>query len=134
MDAQGLKWAGTSCALDSTVGLEWLALPECITQVTGQTLVPFGVFAVRFRDVVLASEVCEELFTPNAMNIPLYLNGVDVICNGSVCTQTLGFMNCDSLHGLTFDLCVLEQKCYADLYHFSHLLSFCNVPLVSHHH
>ena len=36
-----------------------------------------------FGDCTVASETCEELFTPAAQNIHLALAGVDIITNGS---------------------------------------------------
>jgi hypothetical protein len=60
-----------------------LKLPDSITCITGQKTAPFGDAALSFRDTMLASETCEELFTPNAANIPLALNGVEIISNGS---------------------------------------------------
>lgn len=60
-----------------------LKLPDSITRITGQQTAPFGDAALSFRDTMLASETCEELFTPNAANIPLALNGVEIISNGS---------------------------------------------------
>eukprot|EP00756_Hemistasia_phaeocysticola_P006332 Hpha_TRINITY_DN13778_c0_g1::TRINITY_DN13778_c0_g1_i5::g.142281::m.142281/K01950/E6.3.5.1, NADSYN1, QNS1, nadE; NAD+ synthase (glutamine-hydrolysing) len=58
-------------------------LPSVIAQVTGQAKVPFGVAAVAARDTVVATETCEELFTPKSPSIDLALNGVEIITNGS---------------------------------------------------
>ena len=40
-------------------------LPDNISELTGQTQIPFGDGALALRDTVLSSETCEELFTPN---------------------------------------------------------------------
>lgn len=60
-----------------------LKLPDVITRKTGQKIAPFGDAALSFNDTMLGSETCEELFTPNAAHIPLALNGVEIISNGS---------------------------------------------------
>jgi predicted amidohydrolase len=45
--------------------------------------VPFGNAILEFVDTSLASETCEELFTPSATHIHLALNGVEITTNGS---------------------------------------------------
>ncbi|CAK9231415.1 unnamed protein product [Sphagnum troendelagicum] len=60
-----------------------LQLPESIKEVTGQTKVPFGDGYLSFEDTNVASETCEELFTPASPHIGLSLNGVEIIANGS---------------------------------------------------
>eukprot|EP00927_Polykrikos_kofoidii_P068639 TRINITY_DN6398_c0_g1_i3.p1 TRINITY_DN6398_c0_g1~~TRINITY_DN6398_c0_g1_i3.p1 ORF type:complete len:846 (+),score=115.36 TRINITY_DN6398_c0_g1_i3:83-2539(+) len=63
--------------------LEEYYLPREIQEITGQTKVPFGIFAVAANDTCLATETCEELFTPEAPHIKLSLDGVEIIANGS---------------------------------------------------
>ncbi|CAK9090174.1 unnamed protein product [Durusdinium trenchii] len=63
--------------------LEEYFLPREIGEITGQAKVPFGVFAVSTKDTCLATETCEELFTPDAPHIKLALDGVEIIANGS---------------------------------------------------
>eukprot|EP00933_Yihiella_yeosuensis_P023123 TRINITY_DN18063_c0_g2_i3.p1 TRINITY_DN18063_c0_g2~~TRINITY_DN18063_c0_g2_i3.p1 ORF type:complete len:773 (+),score=146.11 TRINITY_DN18063_c0_g2_i3:96-2414(+) len=63
--------------------LEEYFLPREISELTGQTKVPFGIFAVAAKDTCLATETCEELFTPDAPHIKLGLDGVEIIANGS---------------------------------------------------
>lgn len=58
-------------------------LPRSITKITGQIKVPFGDAAIATKDCVLASESCEELFTPASPHIFLGLNGVEIFSNGS---------------------------------------------------
>eukprot|EP00887_Chlorella_sp_A99_P004869 scaffold4.g4869.t1 len=58
-------------------------LPAEIAKLTGQGRCPFGDAALSFRDTVLASETCEELFTPQSPHIDLALAGVEIISNGS---------------------------------------------------
>lgn len=45
--------------------------------------VPIGVGILNFNGVLVAAEICEELWTPSNINSELYLNGVDIIVNGS---------------------------------------------------
>lgn len=58
-------------------------LPTAVAAATGQLYVPFGDATLEFLDASLASETCEELFTPSAPHIQLALSGVEVISNGS---------------------------------------------------
>lgn len=48
-----------------------------------ETVVPFGDAVLRFEDTMVASETCEELFTPDAPHIRLALSGVEIFTNGS---------------------------------------------------
>ena len=64
--------------------LEDHVLPEEIQIITNQKSVKFGVGIIETVDgQTIASEVCEELFTPESLNILLGLEGVDIISNGS---------------------------------------------------
>jgi NAD+ synthase (glutamine-hydrolysing) len=45
--------------------------------------VPIGPGMIQCLDTVVASETCEELFTPNSPHITLALNGAEIITNGS---------------------------------------------------
>ena len=45
--------------------------------------IPFGIGIIETNDATIASETCEELFTPQSPNIMLGLEGVDIITNGS---------------------------------------------------
>lgn len=58
-------------------------LMTAIADLTGQRSVPFGDGALIFRDLALAPETCEELFTPAAPHIFLALSGIEVFSNGS---------------------------------------------------
>lgn len=58
-------------------------LPSIVADTLGQVHVPFGDATLEFLDASLASETCEELFTPSAPHIQLALSGVEVISNGS---------------------------------------------------
>lgn len=64
-------------------GLESFPLPHCVEAATGQQSAPFGVAALQFADATLASETCEELFAPSSPHSSLFLDGVDVVTNGS---------------------------------------------------
>jgi len=63
--------------------VETYRLSPAVAAVTGQLYVPFGDAALEFLDASLASETCEELFTPAAPHIQLALSGVEVFSNGS---------------------------------------------------
>lgn len=58
-------------------------LPPSIAAVTNQLYVPFGDASLEFLDASLASETCEELFTPASPHIQLALGGIEVFSNGS---------------------------------------------------
>jgi len=64
--------------------LEDCFLPEAVTEVAGQASAPFGCGVISSADgISVASETCEELFTPRSPHIALSLDGVDIIGNGS---------------------------------------------------
>jgi NAD+ synthase (glutamine-hydrolysing) len=44
---------------------------------------PIGIGIVNCHGVLIASEICEELWVPDSINSKLYLNGVDIILNAS---------------------------------------------------
>ena len=44
---------------------------------------PIGIGIVNCHGVLIASEICEELWVPSSLNSDFYLNGVDIILNGS---------------------------------------------------
>lgn len=56
-------------------------LPPCITQVTGQTTVPFGDALLETCDTCIGFEICEELYNPESPHIPQYLDGAEIISN-----------------------------------------------------
>ncbi|KAK3246447.1 Glutamine-dependent NAD(+) synthetase [Cymbomonas tetramitiformis] len=58
-------------------------LPATVRAVCGQRFTKFGDAILEFNDTRLASETCEELFTPAAPHIDLVMNGVEIIANGS---------------------------------------------------
>jgi NAD+ synthase (glutamine-hydrolysing) len=58
-------------------------LPRAIQALTGQQTVPFGDGALDLRDTAVSCEICEELFTPDSPHIYHYLDGVEIIGNGS---------------------------------------------------
>jgi len=55
-----------------------------ISQVTGQTVVPFGDAVIATRDTCVGFEICEELWHPASNHIPMSLDGVEIIANGNV--------------------------------------------------
>lgn len=64
--------------------IEDCILPDNIQEITEQRYAKFGVAIIEcFDGVTIASEICEELFTPESPNIMLGLEGVDIITNGS---------------------------------------------------
>lgn len=64
--------------------IEDCLLPVNIQKITKQTHAKFGVAMLECIDgTTIASEICEELFTPESPNIMLGLDGCDIISNGS---------------------------------------------------
>lgn len=59
------------------------ALPPCIREVTGQTVVPIGDAMLRTPDTLVGVELCEELFTGAAPHIRHALHGAEIIINSS---------------------------------------------------
>ena len=58
-------------------------LPECLQKVTNQFSVPFGYGVLKTAETLMASEICEELWTPDCPNVELALAGVEIFTNGS---------------------------------------------------
>ncbi|CAK9043576.1 Glutamine-dependent NAD(+) synthetase (NAD(+) synthase [glutamine-hydrolyzing]) [Durusdinium trenchii] len=58
-------------------------LCPALERATKQRTVPFGDCCIETLDTKLASETCEELFTPNSPHINLGLAGVELLGNGS---------------------------------------------------
>ncbi|XP_033217221.1 glutamine-dependent NAD(+) synthetase [Belonocnema kinseyi] len=58
-------------------------LPRMISQITGQSVVPFGDAVISTRDTCIGFEICEELWSPSSNHIPMTLDGVEIIANGS---------------------------------------------------
>ena len=63
--------------------VEELALPAVVREVAGQARCPIGDALVETNDTVIASETCEELFTPASPHIAAGLNGAEIFTNGS---------------------------------------------------
>eukprot|EP00918_Siedleckia_nematoides_P064168 GHVU01139532.1.p1 GENE.GHVU01139532.1~~GHVU01139532.1.p1 ORF type:complete len:682 (-),score=68.81 GHVU01139532.1:5-1807(-) len=63
--------------------IEEFFLPGNIRVITGQDTVPFGDLVLSTLDAAVASETCEELFTPRSPHIDLGLDGVEIFANGS---------------------------------------------------
>ena len=55
-----------------------------ISQITGQTIVPFGDAIIATRDTCIGFEICEELWHPSSNHIPMSLDGVEIIANGII--------------------------------------------------
>ncbi|CAD0020116.1 unnamed protein product [Aureobasidium pullulans] len=58
-------------------------LPHEIQELTGQTEVPIGDIIFQTLDATFASELCEELWTPDSPHIQYSLNGAEIILNSS---------------------------------------------------
>ncbi|KAK3881782.1 hypothetical protein Pcinc_013812 [Petrolisthes cinctipes] len=58
-------------------------LPRMISKITGQITVPFGDAVIATRDTCIGYEICEELWNPESSHIPMALDGVEIIVNGS---------------------------------------------------
>ena len=70
--------------------LEDYVLSDEMFEITGQRTANFGVAIVEAVDATIASEICEELFTPESPNIMWGLEGVDIISNGSASHWQMG--------------------------------------------
>ncbi|XP_012279665.1 probable glutamine-dependent NAD(+) synthetase isoform X2 [Orussus abietinus] len=58
-------------------------LPNKIAQITEQSVVPFGDAVISTWDTCVGFEMCEELWNPLSNHIPMSLDGVEIIANGS---------------------------------------------------
>ena len=76
-----------------TRSIEDYHLPRIIREITNQRTVPIGLAAISTRDTVIATETCEELFTPNSPHIHLSLDGIEIIANGSASHHQLRKLN-----------------------------------------
>ncbi|XP_074025874.1 NAD synthetase [Leptinotarsa decemlineata] len=63
--------------------IEDFHLPRMISTITGQKLVPIGDGVISTLDTCIGFEICEELWCSSSSHIPLSLDGVEIICNGS---------------------------------------------------
>ncbi|XP_018336301.1 probable glutamine-dependent NAD(+) synthetase [Agrilus planipennis] len=79
-------------------------LPRMISAVTGQTTVPFGDAVISTRDTCIGFEICEELWFPFSSHIPMSLDGVEIICNGSGSYMELrkAYVVCNLVKSATF--------------------------------
>jgi NAD+ synthase (glutamine-hydrolysing) len=80
------SWNGTN-------GLQEYLIPAKFQAILQQTYVPIGFAILSCLDYTIASETCEELFTPNGPHISLALNGVDILSNGSASHHQLRKLN-----------------------------------------
>ncbi|XP_072385425.1 glutamine-dependent NAD(+) synthetase [Diabrotica undecimpunctata] len=58
-------------------------LPRMISSITNQKIVPIGDAVISTLDTCIGFEICEELWCSSSPHIPLSLDGVEIICNGS---------------------------------------------------
>ncbi|XP_046671791.1 glutamine-dependent NAD(+) synthetase isoform X2 [Homalodisca vitripennis] len=58
-------------------------LPRMIQTYTGQSVVAFGDGVISTKDTCIGFEICEELWNPVSSHIPLSLDGVEIVANGS---------------------------------------------------
>lgn len=58
-------------------------LSDLLRKITGQVTVPMGLAVIATQETMLASEICEELWTARSPHINLFLSGVEIISNGS---------------------------------------------------
>jgi len=73
--------------------MEQHLLPPMIQKLTQQKHVPFGAAILELNDTRIATELCEEMFTPQSPHIALALNGVEIYCNGSGSHHNLRKLN-----------------------------------------
>ena len=55
----------------------------CLSELLGQDRVVIGYYGLSLFGTTFGSETCEELWTPDSPHIEQYLNGVEIIGNGS---------------------------------------------------
>lgn len=67
----------------SKKNLEDHPLSDVLRKVTGQKTVPMGLGILALEETMLASEICEELWTARSPHINLFLSGVEIVTNGS---------------------------------------------------
>ncbi|XP_076278077.1 NAD synthetase [Lasioglossum baleicum] len=79
-------------------------LPRMICQVTMQVAVPFGDAVISTKDTCVGFEICEELWNPMSTHIPMGLDGVEIIANGSGSYFELrkGYVTVDLVKSATF--------------------------------
>lgn len=58
-------------------------LSDVLRKVTGQKTAPMGLAVLATEETMLASEICEELWTARSPHINLFLSGVEIVTNGS---------------------------------------------------
>nr|CAD7454129.1 unnamed protein product [Timema tahoe] len=63
--------------------IEEYYLPRMISTYTGQSLVPFGDAVIATKDTCIGYEICEELWNPLSAHVPMSLDGVELIVNGT---------------------------------------------------
>ena len=83
--------------------IEPFSLPEKIRELNQQHTAPIGIAAIATRDTTVASETCEELFTPKSPHIGFGLDGIEIITNGSGSHHQLRKLNerIDLIRGAT---------------------------------
>jgi len=83
--------------------IEPFSLPETIRDLNQQHTAPIGIAAIATRDTTVASETCEELFTPKSPHIDFGLDGIEIITNGSGSHHQLRKLNerIDLIRGAT---------------------------------
>ena len=83
--------------------IEPFSLPQTIRELNQQNTVPIGIAAISTRDTAVASETCEELFTPKSPHIGFGLDGIEIITNGSGSHHQLRKLNerIDLIRGAT---------------------------------
>lgn len=79
-------------------------LPRMICKVTKQIAVPFGDAVISTMDTCVGFEICEELWNPMSTHIPMGLDGVEIIANGSGSYFELrkGYVTVDLVKSATF--------------------------------
>ncbi|KAJ3526313.1 hypothetical protein NM208_g11250 [Fusarium decemcellulare] len=73
--------------------VEQYNLPPRIQKHQGTRQIPIGDVVLSLNDTTLASETCEELFTPQAPHINMALNGVEIFTNSSGSHHSLRKLN-----------------------------------------
>ena len=67
----------------NTKKLEEMLLPKWISNITGQKTAKFGVAIIRLNDTEIAHETCQEMFVPENPSVDFWVDGAEIILNGS---------------------------------------------------
>lgn len=83
VDEGGYRESRYFSAWQRGTNLHQLRLHEIIVKITGQQTAPIGVALLQCKGTVIGFECCEELWSPFPPHAPSYLQGAEIVSNGS---------------------------------------------------